>query len=79
VLAKGDAIETEDLSLDLCAPNWKNAAVKAGLTLEELERQYIQTIMQQHDGHRGKAAKTLGIDPKTLYNKLGPERGRDTE
>ena len=74
VLAKGNAIEPEDLSLDLSQPNWKSAAVKAGLTLDELEKEYINTILQKHDGHRGKAAKALGIDPKTLYNKLGPER-----
>ena len=76
VLAKGDAIEPEDLSLDLSQPNWKSAAVKAALTLAELEKEYINTILQQHDGHRGRAAKALGIDPKTLYNKLGPEHPR---
>ena len=48
----------------------------AGLTLAELEKEYIHTILQRHEGHRGKAAKALGIDPKTLYNKLGPERQR---
>jgi DNA-binding NtrC family response regulator len=76
VLAKGDAIQPEDLSLDLGQPNWRDAAVSAGLTLAELEKEYIHTILQQHEGHRGKAAKALGIDPKTLYNKLGPERQR---
>jgi DNA-binding NtrC family response regulator len=76
VLAKGDAIQTEDLSLDMGQPNWRSAAVTAGLTLAELEKEYIQTILQRHEGHRGKAAKALGIDPKTLYNKLGPERQR---
>jgi two-component system response regulator AtoC len=76
VLAKGDSITAEDLSLDLGQPNWKSAAVTAGLTLAELEKEYIHTILQRHEGHRGKAAKALGIDPKTLYNKLGPERPR---
>jgi DNA-binding NtrC family response regulator len=76
VLAKGDAITVEDLSLDMGQPNWRSAAVTAGLTLAELEKEYIQTILQRHEGHRGKAAKALGIDPKTLYNKLGPERQR---
>jgi DNA-binding NtrC family response regulator len=76
VLAAGDAILPEDLSLDLSQPNWKSAAVRAGLTLAELEKEYINTILLQHEGHRGKAAKALGIDPKTLYNKLGPEKPR---
>ena len=76
VLAKGDAIQPGDLSLDLSQPNWRSAAVTAGLTLAELEKEYIHTILQRHEGHRGKAAKALGIEPKTLYNKLGPERPR---
>jgi DNA-binding NtrC family response regulator len=76
VLSASDTIEPEDLSLDLTEPNWKSAALKSGLTLADLEKEYIQTILLQHDGHRGKAAKALGIDPKTLYNKLGPERPR---
>jgi DNA-binding NtrC family response regulator len=32
--------------------------------------------LRQNEGHRGKTARALGIDPKTLYNKLGPERTR---
>jgi len=76
VLAAGDTIDADDLSLDLVHPNWKTGAIKAGLTLAELEKEYISTILQQHEGHRGKAAKALGIDPKTLYNKLGPDRPR---
>jgi DNA-binding NtrC family response regulator len=76
VLVKGDVIEPKDVSLDLSQPNWKSGALRAGLTLAELEKEYINTILQQHDGHRGRAAKALGIDPKTLYNKLGPEHPR---
>ena len=52
------------------------AALRAGLTLDEIEREYILTTLRRHDGHRGRAARALGIDPKTLYNKLGPERPR---
>jgi DNA-binding NtrC family response regulator len=77
ILAAKEEIEPEDLSLDLSQPNWKVGAVKSGLTLAELEKEYINTILQQHDGHRGKAAKALGIDPKTLYNKLGPDKPRE--
>jgi DNA-binding NtrC family response regulator len=50
-----------------------------GLTLDELELQYIETVLRENDGHRGRTAKALGIDPKTLYNKLGPERPRKKE
>ena len=47
-----------------------------GLTLAELERQYIEETLARFDGHRGRAAEALGIDPKTLYNKLGPDKNR---
>ena len=40
------------------------------LSLEELEKQHILAVLRQVDGHRGKAAAILGIDPKTLYRKL---------
>ena len=50
--------------------------MKTGLSLAEMEREYIETVLREHEGHRGKTARALGIDPKTLYNKLGPERPR---
>jgi two-component system response regulator HydG len=39
-------------------------------TLEDLERQYIEEILRRTSGHQGHAAKILGIDRKTLYNKI---------
>jgi DNA-binding NtrC family response regulator len=54
-------------------------AASTALTLDELELQYIETVLRENDGHRGRTAKALGIDPKTLYNKLGPERPRKKE
>ena len=41
-----------------------------------MERAYIKAVLERFEGHRGKAARALGIDPKTLYNKLGPEKPR---
>jgi DNA-binding NtrC family response regulator len=58
------------------AHDWTAAAARAGLTLEEVERQYIQTVLADHHGHRGQTARALGLDPKTLYNKLGAARPR---
>jgi DNA-binding NtrC family response regulator len=51
---------------------------RVGLTLAEVEREYIETVLKLHDGHRGRAARALGIDPKTLYNKLGAARPRSS-
>ena len=42
----------------------------AGWDLRQLEREYIRTVVKHTDGHRGKAAKLLGIDRRTLYRKL---------
>lgn len=75
VLSQGDVIEAGELQLDP-PRNWRADALGRNLTLAELERQYIEEVLARHDGHRGQAAEALGIDPKTLYNKLGPEKAR---
>jgi two-component system response regulator AtoC len=79
-LCPNETVEAEDLPLRKEPPrDWTTSAARAGLTLEELERQYIQTVLDANQGHRGKTAKALGLDPKTLYNKLGavrPRKGR---
>jgi DNA-binding NtrC family response regulator len=75
VLSQGEVIEAGELQLDP-PRSWKADAMGRNLTLAELERQYIEEVLARHDGHRGRAAEALGIDPKTLYNKLGPERPR---
>ncbi len=76
IMSTKDVLDAEDLPLDVRDQNWKSAAVRTGLTLAEMEHEYISTVLAQNEGHRGKTAKALGIDPKTLYNKLGPERAR---
>jgi DNA-binding NtrC family response regulator len=68
VLSKRPAIDGRDLLLDLWNPRARG--VFKGLTLAEAEYRYIQAVLEEHKGHRGRAAKALGIDPKTLYNKL---------
>ena len=39
-------------------------------TLEELEREHIEATLRATDGHRGNAAKILGISERNLYRKL---------
>jgi DNA-binding NtrC family response regulator len=43
--------------------------------MEEVERRYIARVMQAVGGNKTLAAKVLGFDRKTLYNKL--ERGEE--
>ncbi|HEY3358736.1 MAG TPA: sigma-54 dependent transcriptional regulator [Polyangia bacterium] len=45
-------------------------AAKAPGTLEEVEEAYIREVLRHTGGHQGDAATVLGIDRKTLYNKL---------
>jgi DNA-binding NtrC family response regulator len=73
VLSQGDVIEATELQLDP-PRSWRADALGRGLTLAELEQQYIEETLARFDGHRGRAAEALGIDPKTLYNKLGPDK-----
>lgn len=42
----------------------------ASLKLADVERDHILKVLKESEGHRGKAAEVLGIDPKTLYRKL---------
>jgi DNA-binding NtrC family response regulator len=46
------------------------AALAQGLTLEELEREYIERVLQAEGGNKTRAAQRLGLDRKTLYRKL---------
>jgi DNA-binding NtrC family response regulator len=39
-------------------------------TLEELERDHIRLVLDTVSGHRGQAAKALGISERNLYRKL---------
>jgi DNA-binding NtrC family response regulator len=74
-LTRRDVLEPEDLPIDLRRSGSK-AAFRTGLTLAQLEQEYIKTVLADNAGHRGRTAQALGIDAKTLYNKIGPERPR---
>ncbi len=43
-------------------------------TLEELERKHIRLALQASGGHRGNAARMLGISERNLYRKLRDHR-----
>ena len=40
------------------------------LTLDAVERAHIERVLRARDGHRGLAAKALGISERNLYRKL---------
>ena len=70
----------EKLTLDDLPPNVRTysasqVVIAAGdpeelTTLEEVERRYILHVLQCLGDNRTLAAKTLGLDRKTLYRKL---------
>ena len=45
-------------------------AVTQGFTLEQLEREYIERVLDVEGGNKTRAAQRLGLDRKTLYRKL---------
>jgi DNA-binding NtrC family response regulator len=46
-------------------------------TLEAIERAYIMWVLNNEHGNKSRTAEVLGIDPSTLYRKLG-RYGLDT-
>ena len=69
ILSKGEEIFPSDLPPEVLGQNASPTASAAG-TLETMERQHIVAVLRQVNGHRGKAAALLAIDPKTLYRKI---------
>ncbi len=74
-LTRHDAITIDDLPQKIL--DYRGAhVVLAGddptemVTLEQIERRYIDHVMTAVDGNQTQAAKILGIDRKTLYRKL---------
>ena len=49
-------------------PTNGSSAVSPG-TLEDMERQHIMRVLHEHQGNKSRAARALGIERKTLYQK----------
>ncbi|KPL01743.1 MAG: hypothetical protein AMJ73_10020 [candidate division Zixibacteria bacterium SM1_73] len=72
VLSKGDEIGLEDLvyhGISASAPLFHSVGKKYK-PLDEIEMEYIKTVLQAQHGNKSKAAKILGIDRKTLLTKV---------
>jgi DNA-binding NtrC family response regulator len=71
-LAQRERIEPEDLPADLKDFNAFTFHRKTGRmkTLEEIEQEYIQWVLEQLNHNKSEAAKILGIDRASLYRKL---------
>jgi len=69
LLSPETVIRSEDLPLEV-RPRVTPRVLRTDLTLEQMEREYVHAVFEKNRGHRGRTAEALGIDPKTLYNKL---------
>jgi DNA-binding NtrC family response regulator len=71
-LAKKERIESNDLPSDLKDFNAFTFHRKTGKmkTLEEIEQEYIQWVLEQLSHNKSEASKILGIDRVSLYRKL---------
>jgi two-component system, NtrC family, response regulator AtoC len=80
ILTSGRAVTAADLSFLTAsgkpaltggiAPEQIETDNTAALSLSEMERRHILRVLKLVKGHKGKAAKILEINPKTLYLKM---------
>jgi len=72
VLSQGDEIEIKDLVYHGISSTSSLFHVAGGKykTLEEIEKEYIKTVLQAQYNNKSKTAKILGIDRKTLASKI---------
>ncbi|HEX4406395.1 MAG TPA: helix-turn-helix domain-containing protein, partial [Polyangia bacterium] len=74
-LCEGGVIGVEDLPSAVRErragePDALQTALARGLTLAEVEREFIQRVLTAEGGNKTRAAQRLGLDRKTLYRKL---------
>jgi DNA-binding NtrC family response regulator len=69
LLVQGPQIRATDLPLQLPGAGATPLSSPA-VTLAELERRHIETVLHNTNWHQGKAAAALGISSKTLYRKI---------
>ncbi|KPJ70322.1 hypothetical protein AMJ44_00045 [candidate division WOR-1 bacterium DG_54_3] len=72
VLSKGNKIELEDLMYHgiSTATSLFHPVRGKYHTLDNIEKEYIRTVLMMQQGNKSKAAKILGIDRKTLWAKV---------
>ena len=69
LLAHGPQIRASDLPLTLPGAGAPSSSSPA-ISLAELERRHIETVLHNANWHQGRAASALGISSKTLYRKI---------
>lgn len=74
-------ISLRDLPGDVRFPGTRGPkrdwSVPVGASLAEMEKKLILATLDHYDGRRDRAARMLGICPKTLYNRLREYEGHE--
>ena len=74
LLGTGPTIGLEDLPSSCTSADSAsgplNEAIAKAYTLRDLEREYIQRVLEDTNGNKTEAARILGVDRTTLYRKL---------
>ena len=70
VLSEDGEVTAAEVALYLPAVVSMDDFDNALMSLDDVERRHILKVLQHSAGNRARAAKILGVDPKTLYNKL---------
>ncbi len=73
ILAENNEIRLEDIPFNIRMPKLRTDSSTEGATtmsLDEVEKNHIIKMLAFNNGNKTKAAQTLGITIKTLYNKL---------
>ena len=65
ILAKDNAIQLDELPQDIVSPTPEGKK-----TIEDVTKNHILHVLEETDGNITRAAKILGIQRMTLYNKL---------
>ena len=70
-MTDGDLIEVADLPSLMRFSALRETGPKR--TLAEMEAEYVRTVLSSVGGNKTRAAEILGIDRKTLREKLKPK------
>ena len=72
ILSEDDLIRVEDIPDNILVPDSPilRSQTDQDVTLPDVERNHIISVLQKKNGDKKEAAKILGISLKTLYNKL---------
>jgi DNA-binding NtrC family response regulator len=77
LLSPGEAIRREDLLFDSRVP--VGLPISPDMTLEEVERRYIERVLHEEGGHVERAARRLGLSRSTLYEMIKRQGLRRSE